>query len=389
MQRRLGPTLIAACLILVAGREPALAQSAPASATREGDPEQIEVFRSGDGGYHTYRIPAIVLTPGGHLVAFAEARRAGQGDTGDIDLVSRRSEDGGRTWSSVALVGDNGPNTFGNPCPVVDRSTGTIWLLTTHNPGDAPERDILAGTSRGTRTVWVLKSTDDGRTWSAPVEITASVKRPDWTWYATGPGIGVQLRSGRLVIPANHAIAGTQVHRAHLFYSDDHGATWQIGAVSVDGTNESQVVELADGRVLLNSRNHPPRAANFRMVSTSHDGGLSLSAAAPDPALPEPPAQASLIRHPGGTASSGAGGLLFSNPSGPKRSRMTVRVSQDEGRTWPILRVLHEGPAAYSCLVVLPDGTIGVLYERGDRTAYERITFARVGPGWLTGGTHR
>lgn len=390
MNRRHRPILGGlACLTLLLSRGLALAQTSPASGPRDGDLQQVEVFEAGQGGYHTYRIPSIILTPRGHLVALAEARRANAGDAGDIDLVSRRSEDGGRTWSAIALVGDNGASTFGNPCPVVDRSTGTIWLLTTHNPGDAPERDILAGTSRGTRTVWVMKSSDDGRTWSPPVEITGMVKRPDWTWYATGPGIGVQLRSGRLLIPANHAMAGTQVHRAHLLYSDDHGATWQIGAVSVDGTNESQVVELADGRVMLNSRNHPPRATNLRMVSTSRDGGLTLSSAEPDPALPEPPAQGSLFVHPGWAAASGAGGLLFSNPSGPGRARMTVRLSEDAGRTWPVLRVLHEGPAAYSSLVVLPDGVVGVLYERGDRTAYERITFARFGPGWLTGGARR
>jgi sialidase-1 len=342
----------------------------------------VDVFVAGAGGYHTYRIPSVILTPRGSLVAFAEARRAGAGDAGDIDLVSRRSDDGGQTWSAMEVIGDNGPNTFGNPCPVIDRATGTIWLLTTHNRGDDAERDILAGTSRGTRTVWVMKSSDDGRTWSVPVEITTSAKRAGWTWYATGPGVGVQLRSGRLVIPANHAVAGTQAHRAHVLYSDDHGSTWTVGAVSADGTNESQVVELADGRLMLNSRNHPPKAHNFRVVSTSTDGGQTLSAPIEDRSLPEPPAQASLLRY-STAASAGRDRLLFSNPSGQKRERMTVRLSYDEGQTWPVLRVLHEGPAAYSCLVVLTDGTIGVLYERGGRSPYERITFARVGLGWL------
>jgi len=357
-----------------------LASSQPASLDR--DALQVDVFVAGAGGYHTYRIPSVILTPRGSLVAFAEARRAGAGDAGDIDLVSRRSDDGGQTWSAMEVIGDNGPNTFGNPCPVIDRATGTIWLLTTHNRGDDSERDILAGTSRGTRTVWVMKSSDDGRTWSVPVEITASAKRAGWTWYATGPGVGVQLRGGRLVIPANHAVAGTQAHRAHILYSDDHGSTWTVGAVSADGTNESQVVELADGRLMLNSRNHPPKAHNFRVVSTSTDGGQTLSAPIEDRSLPEPPAQASLLRY-STAASAGRDRLLFSNPSGQKRERMTVRLSYDEGQTWPVLRVLHEGPAAYSCLVVLTDGTIGVLYERGGRSAYERITFARVGLGWL------
>ncbi|BCS34238.1 sialidase [Luteitalea sp. TBR-22] len=356
----------------------------PAAATWR-DPEQVDVFVSGEGGYHTYRIPSIIATSSGALLAFAEARKGGAGDAGDIDLVSRRSEDGGRTWGPMMLVGDNGPNTFGNPCPVIDRDTGTIWLLTTHNRGTDRERDILAGTSAGTRTVWVLKSLDEGRTWSTPVEITASTKQADWTWYATGPGIGIQLQGGRLVIPANHAVAGTQAHRSHVVYSDDHGASWRIGAIAPEGTNESQAVELADGRLMLNMRNHPPRPRNLRAVAVSGDGGRTLGPLRFDEALPEPPAQASLLRY-STTESGGRALLLFTNPSGRGRERMTIRLSEDEGETWPFWRVLHEGPAAYSCLVVLRDGTIGVLYERGQQSAYERLTFARVDLAWVRQG---
>ena len=215
----------------------------------------------------------------------------------------------------------------------------------------------------------------------APREISSSAKRDGWTWYATGPGIGIQLRSGRLIIPANHALASTGEHRAHLLYSDDHGATWAVGGVSAAGTNESQAVELADGRLLLNSRNHPARPRNFRLVATSDDGGLTLSAPIEDAALPEPPAQASVIRMP--ATGGGNSRLLFSNPSGAKRERMAVRASADEGQSWPVLRVLHEGPAAYSCLVVLDERTLGVLYERGWRSPYERISFARFDLDWL------
>ena len=163
--------------------------------------------------------------PGGTLLAFAEARREGAGDAGDIDLVLKRSEDGGVSWSPLQVVGDNGPNTFGNPCPVVDRTTGTIWLLTTQNRGTDREKDIIAGTSQASRSVAVLHSTDDGVTWSAPTDITASVKRADWTWYATGPGVGIQTRTGRLVIPGNHAVSGTAIHHSHVVFSDDGGRT--------------------------------------------------------------------------------------------------------------------------------------------------------------------
>lgn len=341
-----------------------------------GTPEQVEVFVAGQDGYHTYRIPSIIRAPGGALLAFAEGRRAGASDAGDIDLVMKRSDDDGRTWSAMTLVGDNGPHTFGNPCPVVDRTTGTIVLLTTHNRGDDRESAIIDGTSAGTRTVWVLTSRDDGVTWSTPREITADTKRPDWTWYATGPGIGIQLADGRLVIPANHAIAGTQVHRSHLLLSDDGGATWRIGGISVDGTNESQVAELSDGRLMLNMRNHPSLSENFRMVAISDDRGETLAPPVADRALPEPPAQASLLRLPDGPT--GQAWLAFANAAGPGRTRMTVRLSSDDGQTWPEAHVVHEGPAAYSALVALAGAGLGVLYERGESSPYETITFARL-----------
>jgi sialidase-1 len=347
-----------------------------------------EVFVAGEGSYHTYRIPSAIVTPKGTVLAFAEGRRSGAGDAGDIDLVMRRSHDGGLTWTPMQVIGDNGPNTFGNPCPVVDRRTGTIWLLTTQNRGTDREKDIIAGTSEGGRTVWVMRSQDDGATWSAPIEITASVKAADWTWYATGPGVGIQTANGRLVIPANHAEAKTGIHRSHLFFSDDGGNTWTLGSSADPGTNESQVAELADGRLLLNMRNHPPKPENFRMIARSGDGGRTLSAASPDRALIEPPAQASLLRY-STVKSDGRNRLLFANPASRTRERMTVRLSYDEGESWPIARVLHEGPAAYSSLVVLPDRSIGVLFERGERTAYERVTFARFPLSWLTSGSER
>jgi sialidase-1 len=344
----------------------------------------IDVYQAGDAGYHTFRIPSLIAARDGTLLAFAEGRRQSGGDAGDIDLVLKRSRDSGRTWSSLQVIGDDGPNTVGNPCPVVDRATGAIWLLTTRNRGVDREKDIIAGTSEGGRTVWVTKSTDDGTTWSVPTEITASVKRPGWTWYATGPGIGIQTRAGRLVIPANHAEAGTGVHRSHLVYSDDGGRTWTIGGIADAGTNESQVVELSDGRLMLNMRNHPPKAANFRMVAISADRGRTLAPARPDARLLEPPAQASLIAWPDGRR--GRSVLVFANPASTARERLTVRVSEDEGTTWPTARVVHEGPAAYSSLAVLADGAIAVLFERGARSPYERITFARLPLAWLKAG---
>jgi sialidase-1 len=342
----------------------------------------------------------VILTGKGALLAFAEARRAGRGDAGDIDLVIKRSTDGGATWSALKVIGDNGSGTFGNPCPVIDRESGTIWLLTTQNLGEDKESQILDGTSKGGRTVWVMHSTDDGVTWSEPKDISASVKKADWTWYATGPGVGIQTRGGRLVIPANHALAGTQVHQSHVFYSDDRGKTWTLGGIAADHTNESQVVELADGRLMLNMRNHPPqKPENMRKVAISTDGGRTLGETTTDRALIEPPAQASLLRYSlaargpekgkkGEKSEKGQrkNRLLFANPAAPKRERMTVRLSYDEGATWPVSRLIYEGPSAYSCLVMLRDRTIGLLYERGSEAPYDRITFTRFTLGWLTNG---
>jgi sialidase-1 len=349
------------------------------------EPRFTDLYVAGEGGYHTFRIPSAIATKKGTLLAFAEARRTRAGDSGDIDLVVKRTEHAGASWSSLQVVGDNGPHTFGNPCPVVDRRTGTIWVLTTHNRASDRENDIVAGSSEASRTIWLMKSDDDGLTWSAPIDITTRVKQADWTWYATGPGVGIQTTNGRLVIPANHAEGGSGISRSHIIFSDDAGQTWQLGGSSDPGTNESQVVELADGRLMLNMRNHPPKPENFRMVATSDDLGRTWSKALPDRTLIEPPAQASLLRLTTGKAHD-RNRVLFANAGSTRRERMTVRLSYDEGASWPVSRLVYHGPSAYSSLVVLTDLSIGLLFERGDRSPYEKITFARFTLEWLTDG---
>ena len=151
---------------------------------------QTDLFISGRGDYDTYRIPSIVVTPNGTLLAFCEGRKHGSSDTGDIDILLRRSEDLGETWGPIQVIWDDGPNTCGNPCPVIERNSGTVWLLLTHNLGEDREREIWAGTSRGTRTVWRTKSTDDGATWSAPVEITERRKFQIGRGMRQGRGLG-------------------------------------------------------------------------------------------------------------------------------------------------------------------------------------------------------
>jgi len=337
---------------------------------------QDDVFVSGEGDYHTYRIPAIVVTPKGTLLAFCEGRKGGQGDAGNIDLLLRRSKDGGATWGPVQVVWDDDANTIGNPCPVVDRNTHTIWLPVTRNLGADSEGRVIAGTSKESRTVWMLKSEDEGETWSDPADITADVKAPDWTWYATGPGCGIQLMTGRLVVPCDHVVRGTKAHGSHAIYSDDRGATWKRGAAIDDKVNECQVAERMDGTLILNMRSY--HGKKCRAVATSKDGGGTWSALEHDTALVEPVCQAALVNAPPDTPACACDRMLFSNPASAKRERMTMRLSEDGGRTWTSGRVLHAGPAAYSALAVLKDGTACCLYERGEKSPYERITLARI-----------
>jgi sialidase-1 len=328
-----------------------------------------EVFVSGQDGYHTYRIPSVLVTARGTVLAFCEGRKKSRSDTGDIDLVLKRSTDGGATWGPLQVVWDDGPDTVGNPCPVVDRDTGTIWLPLTHNLGEDPESKIIDRTAKGTRTVWVTKSVDDGVTWSKPLEITKDVKKSEWTWVATGPGIGIQAKSGRLVIPFDFVEAETKKGGSTVIWSADHGATWTLGGAIVGGVNECQVVERSDGSLMLNMRNYRT-AERERAVATSSDGGATWSAVRRDAALVEPACQASILRTPWG--------LLFSNPADRKsRTRMTVRLSKDDGATWTTVKDLGDAPAAYSCLTALPDRRAGCLYETGVKSPYEKIVFAR------------
>jgi len=345
--------------------------------------EQHEVFVSGRDGYHTFRIPAVLRAANGDLLAFCEGRKSSAGDAGNIDLLLKRSSDGGRTWGPIQVLWDDAENTCGNPCPVLDEATGTVWLLLTHNIGTEKEDAIIRKETKGTRTVWVAHSRDHGATWTPPVEITKTTKDPKWGWYATGPGVGIQIKhgphAGRLVIPSDHSYDdpngkvrnGPYEYGAHMIYSDDRGATWKLGGVIRPKTNECQVVESFDGRgtLIMNLRSYFGR--NRRTHATSSDGGLTWTAPVDVPDLIEPVCQASIIR------ATAAKLHLFSNPASTKRERLTVKASADDGRTWPRQLVLHEGPAAYFNLVMLGDTSVGCLYERGEKSARERITFAR------------
>ena len=314
------------------------------------------LFSGGQGGYHTYRIPALAVTTKGSVLAFCEGRKKAQGDAGDIDLLVKRSVDNGRSWSEQQVIWDDAANTCGNPCAVVDGDTGSIWLLSTWNRGEDRESAIIAKTSTDTRRVFVLHSTDDGQTWSAAREITAAVKKSDWTWYATGPGSGIQIQHGphrgRLVIPCDHIEADTKRYFSHVIYSDDHGQSWKLGGSTPEHqVNECEVAELPGGKLMLNMRNYNSSKKN-RQIAISEDGGSTWSGQRFDTALIEPICQAAIERYrwPG---SANPGVLLFSNPASQSgRVNLTVRASFDDGQTWPVLRVLNAGPSAYSDLAV-------------------------------------
>ena len=341
------------------------------------------IFKQGDDGYACFRIPAVVTAVDGSTLAFAEGRTNSCSDTGNVDLVMKRSTDNGRTWGPLQVLWDQEENTVGNPAPVLDATTGTLFLLSTWNLGADHEPAIINQTSTDTRRVYVLSSTDHGHTWSTPKEITDSVKEPNWTWYATGPGSGIQIQkgayAGRLMVACDHIEADTRHYYSHVIYSDDHGQTWQLGGTTPQHfVNESEVAELNDGGLLLNMRNYA-EGERHRKISRSYDGGMTWSDLQSDSTLVEPICQASLQRYgvPGPEESI----LLFSNPaSKTRRENMTVRASFDDGQSWPRSLLVHAPMAAYSDLVQLPDNFIGLLYEAGpdQQHSYAGIAFRRI-----------
>jgi len=349
---------------------------------------QTELFISGRDGYHTYRIPALVVSSGGTILAFCEGRKNSSSDSGDIDIVLRRSLDNGQGWEPMRVIADNGRDTVGNPAPVLDRSTGIIWLLLTENLADGPEDMIVAG--KAPRTVWVTWSSDDGLTWAEPKEITRDTKDPSWTWYATGPCHGIQLQNGRLVIPCDHVLGNSRNYaesaHSHVIYSDDHGASWKIGGVAHAGTNESVVVQTVDGSLYLNCRNYT--GAKRRAHAWSYDNGETFPKFGWDDALVEPICQASMIRFTAEN-SHGRNRVLFSNPASMNRERMTIRLSYDECQTWNAGKVLYAGPSAYSDLCIAHDMSICCLYECGESRPYETITFAQFDLEWLADGKEK
>lgn len=376
--------------------------------------EKINLFEAETDGYAHYRVPAITVSAKGTVFAFAEARQSAWGDWGTQNIVMRRSDDGGRTWepprviahvegeiqqNPVAFAQDlakPGEVTYNNIVPIADAETGALHFLFCIEYARA----------------YYMRSDDDGQTFSEPVDITATFEQfrdeYDWKVIATGPGHGIRLRNGRLLVPVWLSDgSGGHAHRPSIvstIYSDDEGKSWERGDVvaqhpDLENPSESLAVELADGRVMLNMRNESPE--HRRAVSHSADGATDWSAPEFHSELIEPICMGSLVRL-SRQADRDRNRILFANPDSDeprdpekpegnfKRQNVTVRLSYDEGETWPVSRPIEPGVSGYSDLAVGPDGTIYLIYERGtptDRgTHVQYLTVARFNLDWLSEG---
>ncbi|MDH6588363.1 sialidase-1 [Streptomyces sp. SAI-133] len=374
---------------------PGTAHARPPSGA-PGFEQQILFKADRDPGYACFRIPAIVRTTGGTLLAFAEGRVLNCGDATDIDIVLKRSTDGGRTWGPLQVVDEGGGDTHGNPAPVVDRGTGRVLLAETYNTGRADSGNCRAPCDR---TPHLRYSDDDGRTWSAPRDLSDEILPPSPTsWYATGPVHGIQLghgpHAGRLVFGVNaETWDGSRVRTNHaaLVVSDDGGEHWRVGAtdswpVAADGTfrqkpSEVTLTERADGSVLVSGREQDGTDLGHRTQAVSTDGGDSFTApfrAVPD--LYAPQVQCATL---------GLGArLLLSCPADPDRRRtMTIRSSYDGGRTWDTpdrATVVTTDWSGYSDMAPVDEETVGLLYEGGVADARDEIRFARFSEDSLT-----
>jgi sialidase-1 len=385
-------------VVLVAARAPRASADEPLL-------EKQNLFEAAQGGYALYRIPGVVVTGRGTLLVYCEARKNAGGDWGHIDVLLRRSGDGGKTWSeprnmakrpadatrnpaaAAQKLGREGEITLNNPVAIADPRSGAVHFLYCVEYGRC----------------FYMRSDDDGLTFSEPVEITSAFDkfRPEYDWkvLATGPGHGIALRNGRLLVPVWLSTAtGGHAHRpscASVLYSDDEGKTWERGQVVVahselGNPSETAAVELSDGRVMLNIRHESP--SRRRAVAESPNGATDYGPIRLDDALPEPVCMGSIARL--ATPDGGKPYILFANPHNPvdrARKNVTVKLSEDDGKTWPVARSLEPGPSGYSDLATSPDGTIWCFYERGGESPgnhyqLKYLCLAKFNLAWLRGG---
>jgi len=331
---------------------------------------QTDIFVAGDG-YPIYRIPTITTTTSGAIIALAEGRTGSDpGLGGDVDLVYKRSTDGGLTWSSMQTL-DDAPNsgTSSSSTLLTDQTTGRVWALYNRFEDGFGADTSLPGTSNN--TAWARYSDDHGLTWSAGTNISSQVKDPSWNSMNFGPAGSIQAQNGRLIVPAYNYLNGT---RTFAIYSDDHGSTWQRGQLTggPNSANESQVVELADGRIMMQARTTSPDDGPHTL-SLSSDGAQTWTTF---PNLGEHSASVhtSLERFSLKSAGDDLNRILWTGPAGPGRNDLSVRVSYDEGESFGDDHILYQGSAGYSDLSILADGSVAALWEKDNVT---RVTFTR------------
>ncbi len=316
------------------------------------------LFASGEEPGRGYRIPAMIVLPKDVVLAFAESRIDPMSDLLDINIVMKRSLDGGRTWSPLQTVEDIGQHTVSSPAPVYDRDTQTVWL------------PFCVDYS----TLYLTESTDLGETWSEPRDMSQELGLPQNSYCHNGPGNGIQMSTGRLIIPTTQG-------KSRVLFSDDHGLTWRLGQPIGKGS-EPQVFERTDGSLCANLRSG--REID-RIMACSPDGGATWEPWYYAAGLPDADTQASILRFTTAQDYS-RDRLLFSNPGVPYRGYFTIRMSYDEGRTWPVSKLVYQGAAGYSDLAVLSDHTILATFETGRYDLRESITLVRVSLDWLTDG---
>lgn len=339
--------------------------------------EPINLFEKGDDGIAEFRIPSMITTIKGTVIAVCDARIDRSGDVpNNIDLVMRKLEKGSNEWTPLKrIVNFAGKHGAADPSLLQDRETGRIFVFYAFCPG---RNNITEGPNRERRHLMVqyVYSDDEGESWSNPIHVDYTLREDNWQSIWSAPGRGVQLKNGKLIIPCT-INKETKVMATILVYSDDHGETWDKIEVA-EKINEPQMVELANGDWMVNARNQM-EFRQCRAVTISKDMGKTWSQPVGDRNLPDPNCQGSIIQNIFKVGKEKKDLLVLSNNNtGKGRRNMTVKLSDDNGKTWKYKKLIHEGPSAYSCLTILPNGNIGLLYESGEKSPYEGIAFVEI-----------